>query len=224
MTKQQQQKEAFLRVTEILTEKGIRPPDFQRKIGIDSQNWTNWRIRGLPAARLFEIAAILEVDPNWLATGAGEKYLNKNNITDYEKFRLGEAIRVPVRCAAQLVDDDTWNQIDFINGEGGYINCAIQDKESYAIKNIGDAMRTRIRDGEFIVVEPNRAIQSGDDVVIYDFNGRIMVKTFLYTRAGRVYLMSINESHPQQSFSCAEIDKMHPVSLIANHLSWVDDN
>lgn len=63
----------FNRIIELLYEKRIKLSDFQRQLGIKSQIWNNWRIRGVPAKWHVQIAQELGVNLDWLATGKGEK-------------------------------------------------------------------------------------------------------------------------------------------------------
>jgi hypothetical protein len=63
----------FTRIVELLYEKRIKLSDFQRKLGIKSQIWNNWRIRGVPAKWHVQIAQELGVNLDWLAAGKGEK-------------------------------------------------------------------------------------------------------------------------------------------------------
>lgn len=170
---------------------------------------------------------------NWLITGKGEKLKSKNTdilaapkimSNGHETFKMGESLRVPVVGGAQLGDNGYWCELEYPVGHGdGYINYPVRDKGAYALRCMGDSMKPRIRDGEFVIAEPNYEAQPGDDVVIKALDGRVMVKTYLYTRDGRVHLMSINETHPPQSFALNEIDKMHPIAGIANKLAWVKE-
>jgi hypothetical protein len=67
-------KGAFSRMESVLREKNIKPADFQKTLNIDSQNWNNWKNRGLPSNEFIRIAAIIGVKTDWLAVGKGEKY------------------------------------------------------------------------------------------------------------------------------------------------------
>ena len=44
-------------------------------LGVDAQNVTNWKRRGVPARRMTEVAAALRVTRQWLETGEGVKRL-----------------------------------------------------------------------------------------------------------------------------------------------------
>ena len=84
-------------------------------------------------------------------------------------------------------------------------------------------MKPRIRHGEFVIVEPNRAVAPGDEVLVKEKNGRVMVKELSYIRDGMVYLDSVNEAHPKISVSQQDVEVMHYVAGIAKSTLWRAD-
>ena len=81
-------------------------------------------------------------------------------------------------------------------------------------------MSPRIKNREFVVVEPNHAIEPGDEVLVKSKDGRVMVKEFLYKRGGRVHLVSVNAAHPPVAIDEDQIEKMHYVGWIAKPSAW----
>lgn len=76
-------------------------------------------------------------------------------------------------------------------------------------------MKPRIKDGEYVVIEPNYHYLPGDEVLVVTKDERVMVKTFLYERDGEVMVMSVNEEHLPIRFSLSEIQSIHYVAGIA---------
>lgn len=135
--------------------------------------------------------------------------------------KLGEFRRIPVVGMAQLGDNGYWCDLDYPAGYGdGYINYPSKDPQAYALRCTGDSMKPRIRDGEFVIVEPNMEAISGDEVLVKSNDGRVMVKTLLYKRNERVYLQSINEAHPSISIAIADISVIHPIAAIVKSALW----
>ncbi len=64
----------FDRIINTLTDKNISIPCFQKRIGVISQNWTNWRNRGVPTKEYERIALELDLNLEWLITGNGAQY------------------------------------------------------------------------------------------------------------------------------------------------------
>jgi phage repressor protein C with HTH and peptisase S24 domain len=84
-------------------------------------------------------------------------------------------------------------------------------------------MKPRIKDGEYVIVEPNREPQPGDEVLIKAIDGRVMVKTYLYKRDSKIHLISINESHPPQAIFIKDIINMHFIAAIVKNPLWMPD-
>jgi len=193
---------------------------------------TGWLKTGrIDKNHLDTVAVMSGYDLHWLITGKGSKKKNQNIaiIADHKSASNGHETRqlhnflsIPVVGNAQLGDNGYWNDLEYPVGYGdGYINYPTRDQDAYALRCTGDSMKPRIRNGEFVIVEPNRQAKPGDDVVLKSLDGRVMVKTLLYMRDGRVHLLSINEAHPPQSFALNEIDKIHPIAGIATNLLFV---
>ncbi len=134
---------------------------------------------------------------------------------------LGEFSAIPVVGSAQLGDNGHWSELEYPVGFGdGHITYPTRDKNAYALRCHGDSMKPRIRDGEFVIVEPNSEPIPGDEILLKTHDGRVMVKTLLYQRDDKVHVMSVNEAHPPQAFNLAEIDKIHLVAAIAKKALW----
>lgn len=123
--------------------------------------------------------------------------------------------RIPVVGSAQLGDNGHFVELEYPVGHGdGWVDVLSTDPNAYALRCRGDSMRPRIRDGEYIVAEPNREVAPGDQVVVKARDGRVMVKTYLYRRDGRIHLQSVNESHPSIALLPDDVEAMHCVTNI----------
>ncbi len=216
---------AFDRINMIKEEKGMTDSEFQKSVGIISQDWTNWRIRGVPPKKIFLVARTHGFSSDWIFDGNGNKYSNNINKPNYSYAPdLGVCRKIPVVGIAQLGDDGYWCEIDYPPGHGdGYINYPSKDAQAYALRCTGDSMNPRIRNGEFVIVEPNMEPIPGDEVMVRSTDGRVMVKILLYKRNGRVFLQSINDAHPSLSLAIDEIDSIHPIAGIIKSALW-DNN
>lgn len=105
--------------------------------------------------------------------------------------------RVPVVGNAQLGNDGFFEALDFPPGHGdGYLNIHSDDPDAYGLKVSGDSMHPRIKNGEYVLIEPNRQYCSGDEVMVRTAAGRTMIKEFIYLRDGMYRLDSVNSEHP----------------------------
>ena len=187
--------------------------------------------------KISRLASALGVNTDWLATGKGPKYKTIDISTTLPGLQgdasiepnasyalaLGEFSEVPVVGTAQLGDNGHWSELEYPVGHGdGHITYPTRDRNAYALRCRGDSMKPRIKDGEFVVVEPNSEAIPGDEILLKTHDGRVMVKTLLYNRDGKVHVMSVNEAHPPQSFDLTEVDKIHPVAAIVKKALWKD--
>lgn len=130
---------------------------------------------------------------------------------------------VPVVGMAQLGTDGYFEAMDYPVGHGdGYIRISSDDPNAYALKVVGNSMEPRIRSGEFVIIEPNKAYMAGDEVLVRTVSGQSMIKVFMYARDGVVRLLSVNDAHPPLSIAESDIEKIHFVGAISKSSRYVE--
>ena len=70
------------RLKALLRECNLAPADFAAHRKVSSQHVNNWFTRGVPQARIEEIADLLSVNAKWLRSGEGPKYKCLNPLSD----------------------------------------------------------------------------------------------------------------------------------------------
>lgn len=190
-------------------------------------------------ANVTELARITKIhQPTLHRLLAGEvkdpKYANLKQLADYFGVTVSDIVEkdmsnmpkvdivsfkwapVPIVGNAQLGDGGFWTDMEYPVGTGdGFIPWPTTDKDAYALKCKGDSMMPRIKNGEYVVIEPNHGYIPGDEVLVVTSDSKVMVKTYLYTRSGVVTLVSINEKHPPINIPENEISTIHYVAGIA---------
>lgn len=122
---------------------------------------------------------------------------------------------VPVVGYAQLGTDGYFEALDFPAGHGdGYLNIYSDDPDAYGLKVTGDSMHPRIKNGEYVLVEPSKSYHSGDEVLVRTTNGRTMIKEFIYSRDGMYRFDSVNTDHAPIHIDDADIEHIHLVGGI----------
>ncbi|WP_409289449.1 XRE family transcriptional regulator [Pseudomonas sp. KCJK8927] len=122
---------------------------------------------------------------------------------------------VPVVGYAQLGLDGFFEALDFPAGHGdGYLNIHSDDPEAYGLKVKGDSMHPRIKNGEYVLVEPSKSYHSGDEVMVRTVTGRTMIKEFIYLRDGMYRFDSVNAEHAPIHIAQQEIEHIHLVGGI----------
>lgn len=131
--------------------------------------------------------------------------------------KAGRAIegRVPVVGNAQLGNEGYFEALDFPPGHGdGYLNIHSDDPDAYGLRVTGDSMHPRIKNGEFVLIEPNKSYFSGDEVMVRTAAGRTMIKEFIYLRDGMYRLDSVNAEHAPIHIAESDVLEIHLVGGI----------
>jgi phage repressor protein C with HTH and peptisase S24 domain len=188
------------------------------------RNWLNGVTPRLDVDHAVALQTAFGVNSVWLMLGKGPRETAIRYNDAYEPIPVTGWRGVPVVGMAQLGDNEFWADVEYPVGHGdGFVDVPTKDREAYALRCVGDSMRPRIKDREFVVIEPNHEIEPGDEVLVKAKDGRVMVKEFLYKRAGRIHLISVNEAHGTVAFKEEEIEKMHYVGWIAKPSAWRPD-
>jgi phage repressor protein C with HTH and peptisase S24 domain len=122
---------------------------------------------------------------------------------------------VPVVGTAKLGMDGYFEALDFPVGHGdGYLHIFSDDPNAYGLRVIGDSMHPRIKSGEYVLIEPNKAYVTGDEVMVQTYDGRSMIKEFIYLREGVYRFDSVNQDHSPLHLDQHEVLKVHLVGGI----------
>jgi len=157
-------------------------------------------------------------------TEAAKAIKTEQNIHPYKTVSITHTNKLPIVGTAQLGDDGYWAELDYPTGHGdGYIQYPSKDPSAYALRCKGDSMKPRIKQGEYVVIEPSHTPVNGDEVLVKCKKGRVMVKELLYIRDNIVHLGSVNEAHGKLSIDQSEIETIHYVAAIVKNALWVPD-
>jgi len=126
---------------------------------------------------------------------------------------------VPVVGEAILGIDGSVDMIEF---RSGWLQMYSADKEAYGLKVKGDSMFPRIQSGEFVLIEPNTVIHSGDEVFVRTKDGHNMIKVMTKTRDGGYQFSSVNNEHKPITLEPYQVEKMHYVSAIVKATRYLD--
>lgn len=150
---------------------GIRPPSVSA--------WLSGKTKKIEGANLLRAAAYLGVNPRWLASGDGPRSPASPIADKHYPRVVGSA-----RCG------NNGYYVD-LDGGDGYLEIE-SAPGSHAIRIRGNSMFPAIKDGWFVIIEPD-ARPAVDEYLLVKFkDGRKMVKTLLYLRPDCLVLESVN--------------------------------
>jgi phage repressor protein C with HTH and peptisase S24 domain len=137
---------------------------------------------------------------------------------------MAKAGSVPVVGTAQLGNEGYFEALDFPPGHGdGYLNIYSDDPDAYGLKVTGDSMLPRIKNGEYVLIEPNKSYCSGDEVVVRTEAGRTMIKEFIYLRDGMYRFDSVNAEHSPIHIAASDVKEIHLVGGILKSSRFLHD-
>ena len=192
-------------ILELLKERDMNYATFARRLGCSSAHFSNWKKRGFPNGKILRAAEILGVSSDVLLGRPGNAE---------EPVPVHLAGRIPVVGEAKLGDDGFFTMFDQYPQVSDFLPIPSRDAKAFAVKCVGASMLPRIRPGEFVIGEPSFAAQPGDEVIVEDDEGRVMVKKLLYRREGIVYLASVNENYAPVMIEETKIRHISPVLAI----------
>lgn len=131
--------------------------------------------------------------------------------------------RVAIVGTARMGDDGFYDEISSVPGAGdGHIDIATADPNAYGLRVRGNSMAPAIRDGWYVLVEPNGSPTEGEYVLVKLKDGRKMVKEFLYRRVGSIELLSVNGGQ-RLTVYVDELESLQAVAAVVSPSKWKPD-
>lgn len=204
------------RLEQALKEMDWGPKDLERVTGVAdstisavvrrSSEITKYKevlIKGFPANR---------INHNWLRDKTGTMIPAAQPLE--HAGNMPTTVFVPVVGTAKMGDCGYYEETSTMNGAGdGFIATYSKDENAYALRVRGDSMVPAIRDGWYVVVEPNSTPSVGEYVLVKLKDGQRMVKELLYQRQDSIAVMSIN-GDKRRTIATADIDDHHGIQAI----------
>jgi len=122
--------------------------------------------------------------------------------------------KIPVVGTAKLGEDGFYEEFSSAVGSGdGHVEIQSEDPNAYALRVRGQSMFPSIRDGWYVLVEPNMEPSPGEYVLIRLRDGRKMVKELLFRRGRTVEVMSVNGDH-RLSFDVSDFEEERGIQAV----------
>ena len=184
------------RLERALKEMQWGPKDLEKLTGVADSTISAIIRRGSDISKykedLIRHFPVTRISHNWLRDEIGTM-IPAAQPFEYSGRMPASVTFVPVVGMAKMLDDGYYEEISTMDGAGdGFIATYSKDKNAYALKVRGDSMAPAIRDGWFVVIEPNSAPTVGEYVLVKLKDGQRMVKELLYQRQDSVAVMAIN--------------------------------
>ncbi|MCO6057335.1 helix-turn-helix transcriptional regulator [Pseudomonas sp. MOB-449] len=184
--------------------------------------WINGETKALKAESVFALAKATGFLAEWLATGDGPERAEDaaQESSQIESNVSGEPMpvktgSVPVVGKAMLGTAGYFEAIDYPVGHGeGFLNIFSSDPNAYGLRVVGNSMNPRIKNNEFVLIEPNREYVAGDEVLVKTTKGQAMIKEFIYYRDGQYRFDSVNADYDPIFIHEDEVEDVQYVGAI----------
>ena len=179
------------RIEQLRIERGLKKTDVWKGAGVSSGAYSQWMSGGtVKGETLIKLAKLFNVNPDWLATGKGEK--ESSNISSAPDIKG----HVPVISWVQAGD---WMEvIDHLSpGDGERVETTYKARpHTYALRVKGDSMEPRFPEGAILIVEPDESPEPGKFVIVRQNGDTEATFKQLIKDGGQFYLKPLNPRYP----------------------------
>lgn len=218
------------RVAELMAVTGWKVGDIAEICNVSSSAVTQWKdgpTKSITLEPAIKIERASGYSALWIASGKGEKLAHPKSQAEEDCAEFAGEIkklkRVPIVGTAKLGDNGYYEELSPIVGAGdGSIEMVTSDPKAYGLRVRGQSMFPAIRDGWYVLVEPNATPATGEYVLVKLTNGKKMVKELLYRRSTSVEVMSVNGGE-RLSFDIHELEALEAVSAVVPPSKWMPE-
>ncbi|MFC5697485.1 helix-turn-helix transcriptional regulator [Pseudomonas sp. GCM10022186] len=206
------------RKREIADECGVAPSAITQ--------WINGETKALKAESVFALAKATGFRAEWLANGTGPEregdaaaaspQLENNVSGDPMPMRTDS---VPVVGDVTLSPEGYFEAMEYPVGRSvGFLNIYSSDPDAYGLRVVGNSMNPRIKNNEFVLVEPSKDYVAGDEVLVKTTKGLAMIKEFIYYRDGQYRFDSVNlDSDPIFIHEAEVVDVQYVGAIVKSY-------
>ncbi|WP_151799105.1 S24 family peptidase [Acinetobacter calcoaceticus] len=228
---------------EVLPTKKIKGVDLARAVGVKPPSVSDWlsgKSKTMEGENLLRASKFLKVNPTWLASGTGEileetvskfnqidieAFKKKYNISDSDEAVLFSTIIekpfaptskrwVPVKAYSKMGMDGYFTDMGYDgNGGDGYIPTHTAGSKAYAVKGTGDSMFPAIRNGWYVVCDPDAEPVPMEFVQVCLKDGRCTIKEFIGIQNDVLSLIAVNGGE-RLTFSMDEVESITAITDI----------
>lgn len=186
--------------------------------------WANGETKSIRLDPAMRLQAESGFSAPWLANGKGRQRVDAPEFGegDEPEFagRARANRRVPIVGTAKLGPDGFYEELSPVVGAGdGHIEIATEDPNAYGLRVRGQSMFPAIRDGWYVLVEPNGQPRVGEYVLVKLNSGQKMVKELLNHRPGSYEVMSVNGGE-RMTFDVFDVESVQAVGAVVSPSKW----
>ncbi|MCO8162949.1 helix-turn-helix transcriptional regulator [Pseudomonas sp. 21LCFQ010] len=203
------------RLRTLLRECHLSATDFAANRRVTPQHVNNWFKRGIPMARLDEVAELLSVSPRWLRTGEGPKHPTEPaNESDGGEPTPGPAPASLADVEIQVFQQAEAGQHVLSEVAGRKIRLPrhtldelnIHPKDAMCLSMNGNSMADRLHNGSLLGIDRNTTQVIDGEMYALEHGGLLRIRYLYRLPNGGLRLRSHNNhEYPDESFSAEQI-------------------
>jgi len=208
------------RLRVLLRECHLSATDFAANRKVTPQHVNNWFKRGIPMARMEEVAELLSVNARWLRTGDGPKHPGENRDKNShgrtpragsERGHVREELDMPVYTEHQTQTPGQTAVSEIPNHKVRMSRRVLEAMDvelhnAICIAMVGNSMADKIQDGSLIGVDRGRVSVIDGEMYALEHAGMLRVKYLYRLPGGGLRLRSHNAGeYPDEIFSAEQI-------------------
>ena len=211
------------RLRVLLRECHLSATDFAANRKVTPQHVNNWFKRGIPMARIEEVAELLSVNGRWLRTGEGPKHpgeeRGKRGLSGLAKLRPERSVRdeldiplyteLPTQSPGQTTVSEAPNhRVKLARRILEAMDVELQN--ALCVAMYGNSMADKIQDGSLIGVDRGRTHVIDGEIYALEHDGMLRVKYLYRLPGGGLRLRSHNAAeYPDEIFSAEQIQEQN---------------
>jgi len=212
------------RLSILLRECHLSATDFAANRKVTPQHVNNWFKRGIPMARMEEVAELLSVNARWLRSGEGPKHPGEaRDKPGMDGIHKGRAERHGARDELDIpfysesrAQGSGRTAVSEIPNHKARLSRRIIDAMDVELHNaiciamVGNSMADKIQDGSLIAVDRGRVQVIDGEMYAIEHDGMLRVKCLYRLPGGALRLRSHNAGeYPDEIFTAEQIQEQN---------------
>lgn len=206
----------------LLRECHLSATDFAVNRKVTPQHVNNWFKRGVPLARMEEVAELLSVNVRWLRTGEGPKHPGEARA----RIQHAERPRGERSSARDQLDLPVYNEQHNQNARRTAVReipnhkirlsrrvldaMDVELHNAICIAMVGSSMADKIQDGSLLGVDRGKTHIIDGEIYALEHDGMLRVKYLYRLPGGGLRLRSHNAAeYPDELFTAEQIQEQH---------------
>ncbi|MEA9993563.1 S24 family peptidase [Pseudomonas sp. 10B1] len=210
------------RLRALLRECHLSATDFAANRNVTPQHVNNWFKRGIPMARMGEVAELLTVNPRWLRSGEGPKHPGDNYDetsvadTDRATLQIAEDVRLPL--LEEIEAPQGLGQTVVVQAPTRKIRLPLSTLQSMSIEPgnavcaqmIGNSMAEKIQAGSIVGIDRGLTQIIDGEMYVLEHDGMLRVKYLYRLAGGCLRLRSHNSAeYPDEVYAPEQIQQQN---------------